>query len=259
MIRIFKPSTPPDVLQTHGTLAAQAHCDEYDLSPAKYRSGEKRHRFLREVYAADEVKEALLQAQHGKCAFCESMIRHVSYGDIEHYRPKAGYRQRQNEELKCPGYYWLAYDWDNLLFCCQLCNQQFKMNHFPLRDGRKRAHTHRHRIENEEPLLIHPARVDPAMHIEFRKERAVARPGSIEGKATIELLGLNRPALQEARLRQLQTLRSLLTVHEKLREKVAAQADSQLELLLAEVEATLRGRTSEECEYASMSRCLINI
>jgi hypothetical protein len=41
-----------------------------------------------------------------------------------HYRPKGGFRQRRSGVLKVPGYYWLAYDWRNLLVSCAVCNRR---------------------------------------------------------------------------------------------------------------------------------------
>lgn len=192
MIRIAKPTTPPAILLTRGEPATHVHCDEYMASPADYRKGIKKFAFDDGIYPATEVKEALIAAQHGKCAFCESKVCHVSYGDIEHFRPKAGYKQRVEDKLGRPGYYWLAYEWDNLFFCCQLCNQRFKKNHFPLKNGRNRARSHTHSLDAEKPLLIHPLRLDPTAHIEFRHEHAAALARSSEGKTTISIMGLNR-------------------------------------------------------------------
>src|SRR5207248_2896103 len=84
----------------------------------------------------------------------ESFFAHTGYGDVEHFRPKGGYKQRETDELKRPGYYWLAYAWDNLFCSCQLCNQRFKRNLFPLRDGRRRARSHTHKLDKEQPLPL---------------------------------------------------------------------------------------------------------
>jgi hypothetical protein len=63
------------------------------------------------AYADKAVRKTLKAMFHGKCAYCESRITTIYSGDIEHFRPKGG------------GYYWLAADWDNLLFACPFCNQ----------------------------------------------------------------------------------------------------------------------------------------
>jgi uncharacterized protein (TIGR02646 family) len=64
-------------------------------------------------YKQEDVKTDLEFRYHHKCAYCEQKIE--SY-HVEHYRPKSIY-------------YWLAYSWDNLLFCCATCNEK-KLNYF---------------------------------------------------------------------------------------------------------------------------------
>ena len=82
--------------------------------------------------------------------FCESKVSHIAYGDVEHFRPKAGYRQRPEDPLVQPGYYWLAYEWSNLLFCCQLCNQRFKatISRSPTTRGEQNVTTTTSRMSN---------------------------------------------------------------------------------------------------------------
>jgi len=58
----------------------------------------------------------------GKCAYCESPTDVVAHGDVEHFRPKSIY-------------WWLAYCLDNHLFACQICNQTYKGDSFPLAAG----------------------------------------------------------------------------------------------------------------------------
>ena len=71
------------------------------------------------AYSAKSVKNALIKAQHEKCCFCEAKGTHVAYGDVEHFRPKGGFRQDPNDPLGRPGYYWHAYAWENLFFSCR--------------------------------------------------------------------------------------------------------------------------------------------
>ena len=256
MIRIDKPAAPA-VLLTRGATRAQAHRDEYDSAPADYRSGAKRFAFNKSIYAATEVKDALLGAQHKKCAFCESLVRHITHGAVEHFRPKGGYKQRKGDRLRRPGYYWLAYDWDNLFFCCPLCNEQFKRNLFPLKDGRRRARSHTQALSDEEPLLVNPARVDPANYIGFRQERVFAVGGRLEGKTTIRVLGLKRRELREARGRRLQMLRDLVFARDLLDEKVAATPKPKLVAQLARLEAALKASQDDAAEYAAMARAFL--
>src|SRR5436305_12373624 len=114
MIRIRKPAAPPAVLAAEGMDATTSNCAAYD-------GGITTFSFDTSLYGHDSVKRALKAAQHDKCCFCESKISHIAYGDVEHFRPKAGYRQHPADPLSRPGYYWLAYEWSNLYLACQMC------------------------------------------------------------------------------------------------------------------------------------------
>jgi hypothetical protein len=109
------------------------------------------------------VKAALRIAQHDKCGFCESKVTHVAFGDVEHFRPKAAFRAIQGDALTRPGYYWLAYEWTNLLFACEPCNRRHKGNLFPLVDEATRARSHTDDITRETPLFIDPTAEDSWM------------------------------------------------------------------------------------------------
>ena len=259
MIRILKPAAPA-ILLNQGAAATQQLCNDYEADPNEYRNGAKTFdsdRFISSIYADREVKDALRAAQHQKCAFCESYVPHISYGDVEHFRPKAGYRQRETDALKRPGYYWLAYEWANLFYACQLCNQRFKRNLFPLKDQRRRARSHKHELEKEEPLLVDPSGLDPAKFIEFRADRAHAIGGCPEGETTIAVLGLNRSELMEVRGKRLQTLRWLLEARDLLRDKIAATPASELADRLRALEDTLRASRAPTAEYSAMFGCFL--
>lgn len=65
------------------------------------------------------AKQRLKKEAHGKCAYCEAPTDVVAHGDVEHFRPKAAY-------------WWLALCYDNYLFSCQICNQTYKGENFPI-------------------------------------------------------------------------------------------------------------------------------
>ena len=153
MIGITKPAEPPEVLTRETTHQRIAECcDRFSVAADDYRAGRRKFTFSDSIYNHETVKEALILAQHGKCCFCEMKI--ADEGDVEHFRPKSGYRQRTGDRLGRPGYYWLAYEWSNLLLACSSCNQRFKRNLFPLADPSQRAESHAADINLEEPLLI---------------------------------------------------------------------------------------------------------
>jgi uncharacterized protein (TIGR02646 family) len=217
-----------------------------------------RFKFDDSLYGAKEVKEALRQAQHGKCAFCESMVAHIAHGDVEHFRPKAGFVQREGGALTRPGYYWLVYEWTNLFFACQLCNQRFKKNLFPLRNPAQRALSHRDDLRKEKPLLLDPSAVDPAKYLGFREEFAYPIRNSKVGQITIAVLGLNRVELADMRRQFLRPIKRLITTRNLLADRLAADGpDSQLEAELVLLDAELQASTEDTAQFAAMVRAYL--
>ncbi len=259
MIRIHKPKTAPAVLRREGKEATAALRAAYDDDPDAYARGERSFDdFDRVIYAAESVKQALRAAQHDKCAFCESQLTHVSYGDVEHLRPKAGFRQQEGDPLGRPGYYWLAYAWTNLFLSCQICNQRFKRNLFPLADPDHRARCHRHRVGREQPLLIDPGAEEPADFLMFDDEYAKASDGSLKGATTIEVLGLNREELATRRRTRLAALRLLLDARRQLLSRRRDLTANATELRnLRNINAYLQEQRQDRAEYAAMMRAAI--
>ena len=173
MIQIRKPVAPKK-LTRDGKRATDALKSAFNTDPASYDSGALTFS-IAGLYNHSSVKLALLKAQHDKCCFCESKVSHVAYGDVEHFRPKKGWKQSHKDSLNRPGYYWLAYDWDNLFFSCQLCNQRGKGNLFPLLNPAMRAKNHTHDISQEMPLFIHPMQDDPEKFIGFNRHIPIGR------------------------------------------------------------------------------------
>lgn len=151
-----------------------------------------------DIYSHDDVKGALRKLQHGICCYCESYYGHTTYGDVEHYRPKAYYQQFKGDQQHRPGYYWLAYKWENLMYACEVCNRSYKQNYFPLKDPSKRFGPAVRDISEEEPLLINPYEErNPERHLTFEGAKIKAR--TAEGSASIEFYGLDREELNESR------------------------------------------------------------
>lgn len=240
MIGIVKPKKAPAILQTKGRARRVQHEAEYD-------GGLRQFSFDAKIYGHRTVKAALIKAQHGKCFLCESKITHVSHGDVEHFRPKAGYKQDESEELQTPGYYWLAYEWDNLFLACQVCNQVFKKNLFPLADPKARATSHRKRLGREEPLFIHPSDDKPEELICFRQEVPYPINNHPKAKATIEGLGLKRPQLNERRLEHYERLKMLYQIAYRLPPIEES----------AEARDLLEKAVRDDAEYASMIRAAV--
>ena len=225
------------------------HCRDYDASPAEYDAGRKTFPFDATIYRHGTVIQALIDAQHGKCCFCETRIREE--GDVEHFRPKGGLRQEARARLEKPGYYWLAYDWNNLLLACSVCNQRHKKNLFPLVDPGKRVHIHSGDVSQEKPVFINPAETDPAGYIAFRKEVPYAINGNRRAQKTIKALGLRRSVLSEKRRERLD---QLLFLRKVLDQEVELGRTAGGREILEEARDLLQKATLDSAEYAAMAR-----
>ena len=218
MIRIHKTAVIPAILSVDGLNKTNDLNAAYTLNPAAYTSapGIKIKSltpmdFDRKVYGDSTVKTQLINDQHGKCCFCESKFLETSHGDVEHFRPKTAYQKLNSTKLNYPGYYWLTYNWDNLMFSCEKCNRSYKRNQFPLQNEgtRKLFHDHPNLLFNEENLLINPNFENPGAHITFLQETPHAIDGNVRGAKTIEAFRLDR--MNATRLQHLLTLKLALT------------------------------------------------
>lgn len=255
MIRIRRPHPAPDILRIKGKNKRRGHSLSYTRDTANYRSGQRKFDFYSGIYGHRTVKAALTSMQHEKCAYCESKLTHIAYGDVEHFRPKGGFTQQPGDALLRPGYYWLAYEWPNLLFSCQLCNQRYKKNLFPLLDPASRATNHHDDIARESAVFIDPSAEDPETSITFRAEVARGVDPDNRGDDTIAALDLNRRELLERR-RDRYTGQKLLF---QLILVASAQPDNvQLAGLARDAERALSQAQADDAEYAAMVRAAVS-
>lgn len=224
---IDKTSVPvPAVLTIKGTAETAKNIATYNADKDKYTSntpGVKTTKTYtvansfdidKKIYGDNSVKVSLISLQKKCCCFCESRITHISSGDVEHFRPKQGYLQDNNDLFHKPGYFWLAYDWSNLLFACERCNRRYKQNLFPLKNIANRCNPNiNFDISSEEPLFVDPSKVDPSMHIEFRGTMITHK--TPEGDVTITELDLNRADLYEMRIDSFSAINSLKEIYER--------------------------------------------
>lgn len=141
-------------------------------------------------YKGKDVKKALADQYHRKCAFCEQKVEQFH---IEHFRPK-------------DDYYWLAFSWDNLLLSCPTCNQR-KDTDFACTHGQTSLqngdldtiHTLAEIYEvREKNLLLHPERDDAEPLLAFDKDGGI-RSDDARADYTITTCKLDREYLREAR------------------------------------------------------------
>lgn len=162
-----------------------------------------------------DFKDAFSLAQRGRCGYCELPVIAGQHGDVEHFAPKNEVREfvdweaergREIDALaklsgRNPskrfelGYWWLAYDWNNYLLACQICNAAWKGNLYPVKQPPARGTPSETMAET--PLLLNPfGKRDPARHLRFTIEGSIEPfENSVFGLETIRTCGLGRIAL----------------------------------------------------------------
>lgn len=138
-------------------------------------------------YRHPEIKATLIQETNGKCAYCESKLQHITYGDVEHISPKS------TEPAA-------IFQWENLTLACDVCNTN-KGDRFPNREG-----------------LVDPYNHDPQARFRIFGPFIFAIPGDNDARYTELTLDLNRAALLERRKEKIKYLRDMV-------EAVAAASD----------------------------------
>ncbi len=245
MIQIKKSAEAPEKLVNEGISETKINKQLFEQFEDEFRSGDRKFEFKNTIYGHETVKSLLRTIQHEKCCFCE---RKEEIGDVEHFRPKAAYRQKRGEQRSQVGYYWLAYDWNNLFFCCPKCNRRYKENLFPLADESKRAKSHSDDICSEKPLFINPQKDNPEYYIEYHGITPHSINNNPKGKITIKETGINRPFLDERRLDKYKVCKMLYQfIHSP---GVDDETKNEFEVLLNE-------HTQDSAEFASMIRCAV--
>lgn len=208
------------------------------------------------------VAERLWERQHHKCCYCEDKVRE-RHNDVEHHRPK-GRADRNPGCAETYGYWWLAFDWENLLFACRCCNRSEKNDLFPLAPGDTPLLVGEKPPGRERAYLLDPgARVNPVEHIEFEYRYSVAgeprhlqgpkqwfarpRDGSLRGHWTIRVCGLNDGGLVELRKDHIDNY--VRPRADDLKQAIAAADETRVRCEFARACAML----SPKCNYVALA------
>ena len=224
----------------------------------------RQHEFLASIYSAREVRACLSAISSDKCAYCEYRLSRTDW-DVDHYRPKARVYGRDDHS----GYYWLAYEWDNLLPACKHCNQlrsdpptlgnlgrtrgRGKGDKFPLADEQFRAFSPADQISNEEPLLINPALEDPSEHITFDPlGKPIKR--TKKGRKSIKVYNLDTRQLNNERRRTILRMAELFRLSKRAK---ALPGGHQAQQILAKAESMIENKIADSADYAAAARAVV--
>ena len=196
----------PQILVTYAVKWTQEYC-------SCLSAGQKPSEEVASRYKHPTIKATLEQETHEKCAYCESKIKHVTYGDIEHILPK-------NKDAR-PDLY---VEWTNLTLACEQCNRSGKRTYY-----------------SPQLLLINPYIDDPEQHFNDIGPLIMPVPGDNRAYVTRNVLQLNRAALVERRIERITLVEPLLTSWAKEQDIVVKEL----------LEQELHDQYSEDKEFSS--------
>lgn len=180
----FTQLSHPNFGEVKYIVFTQKLCEAFDRNNKDFIDGNVK---FNDEFGYNEYREHLIDTIGNKCCYCE---KPVHKGEIEHYRPKAAYKNSRTGTICRPGYYWLAYSWNNMLLSCGECNDQGrKGNNFPLVVESNRCLNRNGDLTKEQPIYIHPVEEDPCTFITFNLNIPIGL--DIRGEKTIEDLGLD--------------------------------------------------------------------
>jgi uncharacterized protein (TIGR02646 family) len=182
------------------------------------------------VYRHDSVKIALEELFHRKCAYCETPLGEMGW-DVEHFRPKGRVAERRDH----PGYYWLAYTWQNLYPSCVPCNQNRqdkptwdrpiagttagKVDQFPVEDEARRVMDPTGDLSGEGPLLLDPCADDPEQSFRYTPLGEMESTlGDLRAEASMRVFHLTRGRLCDRRKERITSIVVLLRLLSLLRQ-----------------------------------------
>lgn len=169
MIKLIKTAIP-EVLRKNAQAWTEAIAKKFaqNAQPTKAEKSK---------YSHPDIKDALVVETDGKCAYCESHIRHIAYGDIEHVVPKSGDPSK-----------W--FEWENLTLACDICNTK----------------------KGSAPGLVDPYEGDPEQRFIFFGPAVFPMPGDGAALDTVRTIDLNRGKLIGRRTERIEYLNLLATV-----------------------------------------------
>lgn len=146
------------------------------------------------VWNIPDLKKALIDIGHGKCAYCQCDINEESkYLEVEHFQDKDTYPN-------------LVLNWDNLLPSCKRCN------------GSKSTHD-----VNISPI-INPFIDFPQNHLNLKLYRF--KPKDSKGEITIDVVNLNHP--ERAVLKRFEVGEKLQNVIELVKERLSLYIENPI-------------------------------
>lgn len=220
MIRINR-GPMPEMFYSRKLMAAKDNLEK------SYHNRDRQERLRFDDKLIRQLRDNLIGVFSSKCAYCETKVGVSDPGTLDPFRPRNGARGLKKGQYAPMHYWWLFYEWDNMMLSCSMCNQKYKRDFFPIEEESRRVQEgmRGESLFSEGALLIDPCNENPEEHLSFSEDGTVSAI-TTKGQVTIDVLGLNRVPLIKDRedkakqlRRNLDSLPAVRTASKKLLEQ----------------------------------------
>jgi uncharacterized protein (TIGR02646 family) len=209
-----------------------------------------------DILLDEELLHRLEDIFSGKCAYCERLISvRNSTLLVGHYRPYTLY-------------YWLAYEWTNLIPLCEDCFT-FRDNTFPVAHDEnriiappsKREHWTAEYAQIEVPLVLNPELDTPDLFFYFNREGNILPYNQqIRALTTIKVFNLNQGYSVIGRREKIREFTHIF--HTKLQDFLLQFPDgkhdkNQAQEFFGNAISLLTLSAQQECEYSALGKDMI--
>ena len=240
MIKVKRNVSPPP-----SSLLARARNTREDF----FRENENRLAQIRvpkpDSIALRYLLKPLRRNFEDKCGFCEQQAQD---GVLAHFRPYAVHDIGESTSSSHLHYSWLAYDWDNLVYCCSVCSIA-KGAIFPVHGSRASFGSSVGKCRAEEDAhLLDPTFDEPSDHLRFDINGSCLSL-SERGGRTISLLNLNRSNLVD---RRRDLIKALWIVFSE-----GMRVAKEQKIPNAAIVSSLLGFTSNKAEFSGVAQSVL--
>jgi len=145
----------------------------------KNRANDPKYKFnWRDNACYQAIRNALTHITQQHCAFCDGPIGSESRETVEHFKPKSQFPE-------------LAFAWDNLFPCCDLC-QSIKLEQFD--EALLKPDALEYIFHDYFTVNYHTGEIEPSHHADATAQH--------RAKITLSMYGLNVPKRKTMRLRE---------------------------------------------------------
>jgi hypothetical protein len=188
-MRAFNRSTmvTPRLLFSKEVEERRTRIADY-IASVQDKGGQRRPPYWQDIFEDKRLAKDIATSFRHSCAYCERPARE-NEGLVHNHRPAALAAQKDgNTQLL--NYVWLTFEWENILWVCNICARRKDNRFYALRPTREVGSDITSLRETEGALFLDPCFDVPHQHLQFSPDGRVV-PLSKAGEETVSLLQLD--------------------------------------------------------------------